>query len=85
MFFPLGALGAFGNQFFPGMESGMDVSGKLAALGGQPGDLPASPYPMPGVSSPYSTGMGGIGAMGDNFGFKRDQGHGWNMSYGGPS
>src|SRR6516225_3913845 len=35
MFFPLGALGAFGGQFFPGMESGMDVSGKLAALGGQ--------------------------------------------------
>ena len=64
---------------------GMGGMGGLPGLGGQPGDLPASPYPMPGVSSPYSTGMGGIGAMGDNFGFKRDQGHGWNMSYGGPS
>ena len=63
----------------------MGGMGGLPGLGGQPGDLPASPYPMPGVSSPYSTGMGGIGAMGDNFGFKRDQGHGWNMSYGGPS
>src|SRR6516225_355850 len=35
MFFPLGALGAFGNQFFPGMESGMDVAGKYTTLGGQ--------------------------------------------------
>jgi hypothetical protein len=62
------------------MGGGMGGGG-LPGLSGMPGDLPSSPYPMPGVTEPYATGMAGIGAMGNNFGFKRDHGMGWQ--YGG--